>query len=157
MVIGSHAHVIQPVEWIDRADGSGKMLCAYGLGDFVSGYTGYPEVVLSGMLTFDFVRVDTADTADAEGGADTADATTEAATTEAAPTNVGPGGIAVENVVWHPLIEHMVGDTDMVRFVSGYSDEDARANELLTTLDDPLTWIKEETQKVIGSAVTIDM
>lgn len=157
VMIGSHAHVIQPVEWIERADGSGKMLCVYGLGDFVSGYTGYPETILSGMITFDFVRVDSADTAE-QGGDDAEAASAEVATTGAAETaNVGPGGIAVENVVWHPLIEHMVGDTDVVRFVSGYSSEDARANELLATLDDPLTWIKETTQSVIGDAVTIDM
>lgn len=157
VVIGSHAHVIQPVEWVERSDGSGKMLCAYGLGDFVSGYTNYPEVVLSGMLTFDFVRADSSDSTSAATGEDAS--TDDAITGASASTsdNVGPGGIAVENVVWHPLIEHMVGDTDTVRFVSGYSDEDARANELLSTLDDPLTWIKETTQDVIGDEINIDM
>lgn len=159
VVIGSHSHVIQPVEWINRSDGTGQMLCVYGLGDFVSGYTNYPDVVLSGMITFDFVRVNqsTADDAVTEGdtGADAEASTDSAATTAAA--NVGPGGVAVENVVWHPLIEHMEGSSDVVRFVKGYTDEEARANELLTTLDDPLAWLKEKTQEVIGDAVTIDM
>jgi hypothetical protein len=31
------------------------MLCVYGLGDFVSGYT-LPKTILSGMFTCDFVR-----------------------------------------------------------------------------------------------------
>ncbi len=136
VVIGSHAHVIQPVEWVSRADG-GKMLCAYGLGDFVSGYGGYPDCIMSGMLTCDFVRV-------GEDGDTSAD-------------NVGPGGIAVENVVWHPLVEHMVGSTDVVRFVKDYSEDDANANELLATLDDPLDWLKTKTKEVIGDEITIDV
>ncbi len=136
VVIGSHAHVIQPVEWVSRADG-GKMLCAYGLGDFVAGYGGYPDCIMSGMLTCDFVRV-------GEDGDTSAD-------------NVGPGGIAVENVVWHPLVEHMVGSTDVVRFVKDYSEDDANANELLATLDDPLNWLKTKTKEVIGDEITIDV
>ena len=31
LVIGSHVHVIQPMRWLDRADG-GKMLAVYGMG-----------------------------------------------------------------------------------------------------------------------------
>ncbi len=136
VVIGSHAHVIQPVEWVSRANG-GKMLCAYGLGDFLSGYGGYPDCIMSGMLTCDFVRV-------GEDGDTNAD-------------NVGPGGIAVENVVWHPLVEHMVGSTDTVRFVKGYTAEEANENELLTTLADPLTWLTDKTREVIGDEITIDV
>ena len=134
VVVGSHAHVIQPVEWVERESG-GKMLCAYGLGDFVSGYRNSPNCILSGMLSCDFVRVGD----DAAGG-----------------DNVGPGGIAVENVTWHPLVEHMVGDTDVVRFVKGYSAADAEANELLSTVGDPTTWPLEKTREVIGDVVTID-
>lgn len=136
VVIGSHAHVIQPVEWVSRADG-GKMLCAYGLGDFLSGYGGYPDCIMSGMLTCDFVRV-------GEDGDTSAD-------------NVGPGGIAVENVVWHPLVEHMVGSTDTVRFVKGYTEDEANANELLSTLSDPLGWLTDKTREVIGDDITIDV
>gem|GEM_PF-1218195 len=38
-------------------DSQDKMLCVYGLGDFVSGYT-LPKTILSGMFTCDFVRDD---------------------------------------------------------------------------------------------------
>ena len=134
IVIGSHAHVIQPVEWVSRS-GGGKMLCAYGLGDFVSGYQNSPNCILSGMLSCDFIRV----------GDD-----------EKSAEDVGPGGIAVRNVVWHPLVEHMVGDTDVVRFVKGYSDDDANANELLNSVGDPTTWPLEKTREVIGDAIEID-
>ena len=135
LVIGSHAHVIQPVKWIERASG-GKMLCAYGLGDFVAGYTGNPDTIMSGMLTCNFVRV-SGDDANAD--------------------NVGPGGIAVEDVVWHPLVEHMEGNTDTVRFVKSYTAEEAEANELLAGLDDPRGWLVSQTQAVIGDEVTIDV
>lgn len=35
IILGHHAHVIQPVEWITRADGT-RALCAYSLGNFIS-------------------------------------------------------------------------------------------------------------------------
>lgn len=155
VVIGSHAHVIQPVEWVDRADGSGQMLCVYGLGDFVSGYTEYPDVVLSGMITFDLVK----NVQESSEGDGSAEATTEdsSATSVMATDGAYSAGVTVENVVWHPLIEHMSGGSDTVRFVKNYTDEEARANELLTTLDDPLEWLKNKTKEVIGDTVTIDL
>ncbi|MGN0076800.1 MAG: CapA family protein [Parafannyhessea sp.] len=55
IVLCSHAHVIQPLAWVKRSDGSGRTLVAYGLGDFVSGYH-VPGCVLSGMLSCDIVR-----------------------------------------------------------------------------------------------------
>ena len=50
----------------------------------------------------------------------------------------------------------MVGDTDVVRFVKGYSAADAEANELLSTVGDPTTWPLEKTREVIGDVATID-
>jgi len=35
IILGHHAHVIQPVEWITRADGT-RALCVYSLGNFIS-------------------------------------------------------------------------------------------------------------------------
>lgn len=137
VVIGSHVHVVQPVEWVARA-GGGRMLCAFGLGDFLSGYHNNPKTVLSGMVSFDFARV-------AEGEASLRD-------------DVGPGGIAVENVVWHPLVEHMEGGTDTVRFVKTYAAEDAVRNELLAGLDNPRQWLVDTTAGVVGtSAAAIDV
>ena len=36
IIIGHHPHVIQPVEWVERTDGSGKTLVVYSLGNFIS-------------------------------------------------------------------------------------------------------------------------
>lgn len=54
IIIGSHPHVIQPVEYIKNSNGS-KTLVAYSLGNFVSAMT-KPELMLGGMLTFDVVK-----------------------------------------------------------------------------------------------------
>ena len=140
MVIGSHVHVIQPMEWVTRAEGSselageggpnsGKMLVAYGLGDFLAGYTGYPDTIMSGMLSCSLER---------EKGPD------------------GRARIAVGDVVWHPVIEHWADGTDCAMLYSDYSKELAERNELLASLDDPYSWIREKTEQVIGSDFKID-
>lgn len=36
IIIGHHPHVIQPVEWVERTDGSGKALVVFSLGNFIS-------------------------------------------------------------------------------------------------------------------------
>lgn len=54
LVIGSHVHVIQPMRYLTRADGK-KMLTVFGLGDFVSGYENYPDTILSGEFSCEFV------------------------------------------------------------------------------------------------------
>lgn len=138
MMIGSHAHIIQPLEWIERSEGTplsgedgpndGRMLVAYGLGDFVSGYENNPETIMSGMLSCTFVRGD--------GGA---------------------SDISVEDVVWHPVIEHREGNEDKVMLVSDYTPELANQNELLAGLDDPYAWIESTTKEVIGPDFSIAM
>ena len=44
LVIGSHPHVIEPVEWIEGKDGN-KMLCYYSVGNFVSQQDAAPRMV----------------------------------------------------------------------------------------------------------------
>ncbi|MFR7592090.1 MAG: CapA family protein [Longibaculum sp.] len=56
VVIGTHSHTLQPVEWIEGKDGH-KTLVAYSLGNFVSGMM-EEETQLEGMLSFDFVKKD---------------------------------------------------------------------------------------------------
>ena len=130
LVIGSHVHVIQPMEWLPAADG-GKMLAVYGLGDFLSGYHNYPETILSGMFSCTFERVK--------------------------EPKEGARRVAVKDVKWIPLIEHWEGGDSTVRTVKGYTDEQARTNELLAGLGDPLGWIRQTTQNVIGADFEIDM
>lgn len=54
LVIGSHPHIIQPVEWLSGVNGS-KTLVAYSLGNFLSTME-TQETQLEGMLSLDFVK-----------------------------------------------------------------------------------------------------
>lgn len=54
VVIGMHSHCIQPMQWMENANGH-RMLLTYSLGNFVSGMVGGLNV-LEGMLSFDVRR-----------------------------------------------------------------------------------------------------
>lgn len=54
VVIGTHPHTIQPVEWVTGANGN-QTLVVYSLGNFLGGMLSVDNI-LSGMITFDFVR-----------------------------------------------------------------------------------------------------
>lgn len=142
LVVGSHAHVIQPVAYVARgiqstdessANSDDAMLCVYGLGDFVSGYT-LPKTILSGMFTCDFVRDE-------------------------------DGKVTVQNPVWHGLVEHNEGDEDAVYLLSEYTQKQAESNTLLArvgendsyTTSDPLAWAKQTTRDVIGDVIDVDV
>lgn len=56
VVVGTHSHTLQPVEWIEGKEGH-KTLVAYSLGNFVSGMM-EEETQLEGMLSFDFIKKD---------------------------------------------------------------------------------------------------
>ena len=51
VIIGSHPHVIQPIEWLTAADGR-QVLCAYSLGNLVS-MMDQENNMLGGVLRFD--------------------------------------------------------------------------------------------------------
>ena len=53
VIIGTHPHVIQPVEYITNPDGS-KTLVAYSLGNFISAQDRGPRM-LGGVLNFEIV------------------------------------------------------------------------------------------------------
>ncbi len=55
VVIGTHPHVIQPVEFITSTDGAHQMLVAYSLGNFISAQNRAPRM-LGGMLNFNIVK-----------------------------------------------------------------------------------------------------
>lgn len=54
VVIGTHPHTIQPVEWISGSSGN-KMLCVYSLGNFIGGML-TTDNAIGGDITFDFVK-----------------------------------------------------------------------------------------------------
>ena len=156
LVIGSHSHVVQPVEYVPRGirtttgvntAADKGMLCVYGLGDFVSGYT-LPDAVLSGMFTCDFVLDDS-------------------------------GEVRVERPIWHALIEHNDASIDTVYQLSQYTQDLAETNTLLAPLNeeedpearlwdyeegdevelpekvDPLAWARQTTIDNVGTAIEV--
>lgn len=54
VIIGTHPHVIQPLEYIQNEDGR-KTLVAYSLGNFISAQNRGPRM-LGGMLNFELVK-----------------------------------------------------------------------------------------------------
>ena len=55
-IIGMHSHTVQPVEWIDNADGS-RTLVIYSLGNLISTMLANFNMV-GGIVTFDIVEKD---------------------------------------------------------------------------------------------------
>ena len=56
VVIGTHPHLLQPIEWIE-GNGGKKMLCAYSLGNFMA-MMEYPNMMLGGFLSFEIIVED---------------------------------------------------------------------------------------------------
>lgn len=153
LVIGSHAHVIQPMEWLRAPDGQ-EVLAVYGLGDFISGYHNNPDTIMSGMFSCVFERVKAEGAGKDGSGSDGRAASDDASSADVLPS---PRRVRVTKVKWTPLIEHWENGDSTVRTVKGYTDEEARSNELLAGLADPLSWIKDTTSRVIGGDFEIDM
>lgn len=54
VVIGTHPHVIQPIEWVEGVNGN-KTLVVYSLGNFMGGML-TTDNAISGMIEFDFIQ-----------------------------------------------------------------------------------------------------
>ncbi len=158
LVIGSHVHVIQSMELLEAPDGQ-NVLAVYGLGDFLSGYHNNPDTIMSGLFSCVFERVDASGTqAKGEGSANRDESKDAAAEKEAnVDPTFPPRRVRVTKATWTPLIEHWENGDSTVRTVKGYTDELARRNELLAGLPDPLGWIRDATNRVIGEDFEIDM
>ena len=124
LVIGSHPHVIGPLEWVENSNGSGhRTLVAYSLGNFLADHEEpYTENVLEGMLSCNFVR-------DGESGE-----------------------IRIENIKWTPLICHSNKDRDVfaVYAVDDYPEDLAKKNRVFTKAKDPIGWIWDTTKSIVG-------
>lgn len=57
LILGSHPHVLQPVEWVENEDGTHRMLVYYSLGNFVSNQDAMARM-LGGMAKVKLVRRD---------------------------------------------------------------------------------------------------
>ncbi len=141
VVLGSHPHVIGPLEWIEGESGH-KTLVAYSLGNFLSNHEiPLPENELEGMLSCDFVR------------------------------DAGSSDVRIENVSWIPLVNHTVSakdatedaeavaETHAVYALRDYTPELACAHDFLGELDDPIAWLARKSAEVVhatGSDFPID-
>ena len=130
VILGSHPHVIGPVEWVDNANGNGhSTLVAYSLGNFLSDHEGPNSInLLEGMLTCDFVKKQ------ADDGSDECT-------------------VSVENVKWVPLVNHSSEDRSefAVYAVQDYTEDLAKKNRVLKDEQKPLDWLKSKTAEIISS------
>lgn len=55
VIIGTHPHVIQPVEWIENPEDGRKAIVAYSLGNFLSAQAA-PDNMIGLMFTFDLTQ-----------------------------------------------------------------------------------------------------
>ena len=55
VIIGTHSHTLQSVEWITSSDDTHKTLCYYSLGNLISTMH-YNETLVGGLATFDIVK-----------------------------------------------------------------------------------------------------
>ena len=56
-----------------------------------------------------------------------------------------------ENIVLRPLVDHREAGSETIYPLAAYTDEQARANELLTGISDPHLWVSELSRRVLGT------
>lgn len=124
VVLGSHPHVIGPMAWVENSSNpEHRTLVAYSLGNFLADHEApLADNVLEGMLTCDFVRYEE------------------------------DGPVTVENVRWIPLVCHSSENRDefVVYAVDDYPAEMAKKCRALSEIDDPITWLYEQTRAIVG-------
>lgn len=136
VVIGTHPHVIQGVETYTGANGN-QMPVVYSLGNFISGMLDMNNM-LSGMISFDFVKAD------------------------------GSDKIVIENMKWIPLVTHYTGDANniiesrenyKVYKLSEYTDELASKHGLNGVDYQTITkqFFIDKTNEVIGTSIPIEL
>lgn len=133
VVVGTHTHFIQPMEWLKGASGN-DTLVAWCLGDFASGYT-WIDCILGGMMSCDFVR--------GEDGSVTVE------NVEWTPT--------IEHMEGGVYSVHFLKDytSDMAARNELFSPENS--SNTAEALADPLGYVRAKTTQVIGDGFAIDM
>ena len=170
VVLGSHPHVIGPVEWVSNSNGKGhKTLVAYSLGNFLSDHeVRSPQVELEGMLCCDFVRGGggdaSGDGSDGDSDGDSGDGSASSSGSGSGSSAASDGSaIRIENVVWVPLVNHTNdtgGDrTDFAVYaLKDYTNALAKQNSAYADADvrDPIAWLRNTTKEVVGDVIPID-
>ena len=126
LVLGSHPHVIGPVEWLDGADGH-RTLVAYSLGNFLShhDYPG-PYNELEGMISCNFVR---------KGGKVAIENATWTPLVNHTQDDEG----------YYRIIP-----------LKDYTNELGWDASGLWNLDDPVAWLQDANREIVGDAIAIN-
>lgn len=66
------------------------------------------------------------------------------------------GSVSVQNVVWTPLVNHTDGETFAVYALKDYTNELAAQDGVFSGLDDPVAWLKQTSEDVVGGGFDID-
>ena len=124
VVLGSHPHVIGPLEWVKNSNGSGhQTLVAYSLGNFLADHeVPYDINVVEGMLSCDFVR------------------------------EPDSSSVQIRNIKWTPLVCHSTEDRDTfdIYTIDDYPSELAKKNRGLSEKKDPIAWVNEQSREIVG-------
>lgn len=127
VVLGSHPHVIGPLEWVEGSSGH-RTLVAYSLGNFLSHHASPSlENELEGMLSCDFVKTD--------------DGISIENVTWTPLVNHGEEGDETAYAVYA---------------LKDYTPELAARHRMLSQLDDPVGQLEAVTRQVIGEEFAID-
>ena len=107
LVLGTHPHVIEPIEWVTDEESGHEMLVYYSLGNFVNWTSGIGEGVANRMV----------------GGM-----------AEVTLTKNEDGEVEIEDYGVRPLVSHVTSGPGGVTtyFLEDYSEELARENEIIS-------------------------
>lgn len=125
LVIGSHPHVIQPIEWV-KGKGGNKTLVCYSLGNFLSNHDNSNELPqLEGSLSCDFVK-------DSSG-------------------KVSIENVKFMPLVNHRVLDSDPAKCEFgVYALKDYTNDLAKKHSDFGKLDDPVAWMKEKVRSVMG-------
>lgn len=125
LVIGSHPHVIQPMEWV-KGEGGNKTLVCYSLGNFLSNHDNSNELPqLEGSMSCDFVK-------DSSG-------------------KVSIENVKFMPLVNHRVLDSDPAKCEFgVYALKDYTNDLAQKHSDFGKIDDPVAWMKEQVRSVMG-------
>lgn len=126
LIIGTHPHVIEKIDWISHDDGNGETLCYYSLGNFVNWTSGTGQGVANRMV---------------------------GAIASIEIKRTGEDKVEISNYDAIPVVSHVTSKDNgvTVYLLSDYTDELAVENEIISQAPDfDLNYCKELVGKILG-------
>lgn len=132
LVIGTHPHVIEPVEWITSEDNDHRMLVYYSLGNFVSNQSEKPRML--GAMAKVTITMDKKENLDADSPEIKGSATKTVSETDNI-TGAKPGeelAVYISDYAVEPLVTHKLFGPGLITTyrLSEYTDELAAQNRI---------------------------